>query len=90
MVKTNYELLETDDFKVTVNLLGFLKEIYPHLEEQTSLELNRPVTVVEVIETLGVSSKMVLFATIEDRQVAKEDTIEGSCELNLISPPAGG
>ncbi len=76
--------------KVTVNLTGHLKELYPHLEEQTSIELVQPVSVFTLLSRLGISSRMVLLVTIGDTLIGKETIIDQPCELNLVSPPAGG
>ncbi len=75
---------------VTVNIFGYLKELYPHLSSVAVVELDRPRAVGELIAALGISSKMVLFATVEGRMVDKNRLLDHPCELNLISPPAGG
>ncbi|GEM_PF-3171242 len=90
MVKGREELQAGSEFIVTVNLVGCLRDLYPHLAEQEVIELDRPVKVAEMIARLGISSRMVLFATVEERLVPKEALIDRSCEVNLISPPAGG
>lgn len=77
-------------FRVTVNILGHLKDLYPHLDAQTVIELGQPATIAVIVEQLGISTKMVLFATIDDRIVDKKRLIDQPCEINLISPPAGG
>jgi len=77
-------------FVVTINISGHLKDLYPHLEAQQTVELEQPVTVSGLIAARGISSKMVLFATIDDRIVDKQLLVEQSCTINLISPPAGG
>ena len=60
------------------------------MEDRQTIELDQPETVHNLINRLGISSKMVLFATVNDRIVDKGTLIEQSCEINLISPPAGG
>ena len=80
----------TAKLKVTVNISAGFKELYSHLEDRLTIELDQPVTIYNLIGRLGISSKMVLFATINDRIIDKQTLIEQSCEINLISPPAGG
>jgi sulfur carrier protein ThiS len=76
--------------RIEVNTLGYLKDLYPHLSEVAIVESEEPLTVLEIIGRLGVSSRMVLFVTIDDRIVPRETLVEEACSLNLISPPAGG
>lgn len=65
-------------------------DLYPHLKARTVIENEGPITVSEVIQSLGVSSKMVLFVTKDERIIAKDTWLESDCEINLLSPPAGG
>ena len=76
--------------EITVNIKGHLMDLYPHLGAITVIEYEGPVTVSEVIQSLGVSSKMVLFVTKDERIIAKDTRLESDCEINLVSPPAGG
>jgi sulfur carrier protein ThiS len=75
---------------ITVNIKGHLRELYPHLDDRTVIESKNPVTPSEVIQRLGVSSKMVLFVTKNERIIPKNTRLESDCEINLVSPPAGG
>ncbi len=76
--------------KIEVNTRGHLKDLYPHLNEVAVIENEEPLTVLEIIGRLGVSSRMVLLVNIDDRIVPKETLVEKDCSLILISPPAGG
>ncbi len=76
--------------KVTVNITGHLRDLYPHLEARTVIESEGPFSAAEVIQRLGISSKMVLFVTKDERIIAKDTRLESDCEINLVSPPAGG
>ena len=80
----------TAKLKVTVNISAGFKDFYSHLEDRQTIELDQPKTIYSLISGLGISSKMVLFATINDRIVDKQTLIDQPCEINLISPPAGG
>ena len=75
---------------ITVNVKGHLRDLYPHLEARTVIESEGPVTTSEVIRRLGISSKMVLFVTKDERIIPKNTRLESDCEINLVSPPAGG
>jgi sulfur carrier protein ThiS len=77
-------------YTVTIYITGHLRDLYPQLETETVIQLEKPATVAALIDQLGISSKMVLFATIDDRMVTKDQLIEQTCSLNLFSPPAGG
>jgi sulfur carrier protein ThiS len=77
-------------FSVTINVTGHLRDLYPKVEALSVIECNQPVTVAELIDRLGISSKMVLFATISERIVSKDYLVDQECVINLISPPAGG
>lgn len=79
-----------DKIRVTVNIAGHLKDLYPHLDAQMVIESERALTVDELIARLQISSRMVLFAAIDNRIVEKTELLESSCEINLVSPPAGG
>jgi sulfur carrier protein ThiS len=61
-----------------------------YAEARAVIESEGPVTAAEVIQRLGISSKMVLFVTKDERILAKDTRLESNCEINLISPPAGG
>jgi sulfur carrier protein ThiS len=76
--------------KITVNIKGHLRDLYPHLEARAVIKSEGPVTAAEVIRRLGISSKMVLFVTKDERIIAKDTRLESNCEINLVSPPAGG
>ena len=80
----------TDKIKVTVNVSAGFREHYSHLEDRQTIELEQPETVENIISRLGISSRMVLMATIDGRIVDKKTLIKQSCEINLVSPPAGG
>lgn len=73
-----------------INITGHLRDLYPQVEALTVIECNQPLTVAELIDRLGISSKMVLFATINERIVSKDYLVDQECSINLISPPAGG
>lgn len=77
-------------FNVTINITGHLRDLYPQVEPLTVIECDNPLTVAELIDRLGVSSKMVLFATISERIVNKDYLVDQECVINLVSPPAGG
>ena len=76
--------------KITVNIKGHLRDLYPHLKARAVIESEGPVTTAEVIGRLGISSKMVLFVTKDERIIPKNTRLESDCEINLVSPPAGG
>lgn len=76
--------------KVTVNITGCLKELYPHLSEQEVVESDQPLSVSGLIGELGISPRMVLFAVLNERIVPKDRQLFEDCEINLVSPPAGG
>lgn len=76
--------------KITLNLLGQLKELYPEQPEQAVLDLDQPQTLASLLERLGIHSKVILFATVDDRIVDKQQLIDRACVVNLFSPPAGG
>jgi len=76
--------------KITVNIKGHLTDLYPHLEARAVIKSESPVTASQVIQRLGISSKMVLFVTKDERIIAKDTRLESDCEINLVSPPAGG
>lgn len=80
----------TAKLKVTVNISAGFKDFYSHLEDRQTIKLDQPETVHNLINRLGIRSRMVLFATINDRIVDKQTLIDQPCEINLISPPAGG
>lgn len=80
----------TAKIDVTVNISAGFKDFYSHLEDRQTIELEQPETVQGLIRSLGISSKMVLLATVNDRIIDKQALIEESCEINLVSPPAGG
>ncbi len=80
----------TAKLKVTVNVSAGFKDLYSHLKDRQTIELDKPESLYSLISRLGISSRMVLFATINDRIIDKQTLIEQSCEINLISPPAGG
>lgn len=75
---------------IRINILGHLRELYPQLSEVSTVESESPITVSGIIRQLGISPRMVLFVTGNDRIIPKNTLIKGSCSLNLISPPAGG
>ncbi len=75
---------------ITVNVKGHLRDLYPHLEARTVIESDGPLTISEVIRRLGISSKMVLFVTKDERIIPKDTRLETDCEINFVSPPAGG
>ncbi len=77
-------------FSVTINITGHLRDLYPQVEALTVIESSQPLTVAELIDRLGISSRMVLFATISERIVSKDYLVDQECVINLISPPAGG
>jgi len=89
-MRYRWEVKLTDKITVTVNITGQLRDIYPHLEAQQVVETDQPVPVSVLILQLGINTKMVLFATINNRIAEKNYLVEQSCELNLVSPPAGG
>jgi len=76
--------------KITVNITGYLRDLYPHLNPRSVIESKDPVKASELIQRLGISSKMVLFVTKEERIIPKDTRLDSDCEINLVSPPAGG
>ncbi len=75
---------------VTVNVTGYLRELYPHLAEQRVVKSDLPLRVSELIGKAGISSRMVLFAMQNERIIPKDRQLLDDCEVNLVSPPAGG
>ena len=80
----------TAKIEVTVNFSAGFRDFYSHLEDRQIIKLDQPETIYSLIARLGISSKMVLFATINDRIVSKDYLIDKDTEINFISPPAGG
>ena len=76
--------------KVIVNITGYLRDLYPHLAEQEVVESDLPLTVSELIGKLGISPRMVMFAVLNERIIPKDGKLFDDCEINLVSPPAGG
>lgn len=76
--------------RVIVNIAGYLRELYPHLAEQEVVESDLPLTVSELIRKLGISPRMVMFAVLNERIIPKDGKLFDDCEINLVSPPAGG
>jgi len=75
---------------VKVIIQGYLRELYPHLEELEHVVDDKPLKVLEVISRLGIKPETVLFVMIEDRIVGKDYLVVSDTELILVSPPAGG
>ena len=76
--------------KVIVNITGYLRDLYPHLAEQEVVESDLPLTVSELIGKVGISPRMVLFAMQNERIIPGDRQLLDDCEINLVSPPAGG
>jgi sulfur carrier protein ThiS len=80
----------TKRINVTLNMHGQMKDFYPDQPEQLVVPLEKPETLAVLLKQLGIHSKIILFATIDDRIVDKQHLIDRSCVVNIFSPPAGG
>jgi len=77
--------------RLTVNLSGHLKSLYPDLEQVMEIELEQPVTVRDLAIRLGISPWIVMSASIDD-QLRDVDFLlqEDQTKVTLIGPMAGG
>ena len=78
---------------ILVKLLGTLSSHYPGGSYTTTgldLEVPEDLTVVELVERLGVEKKRVVMVTINGYLAKADDTIPENSIVKLIQPVSGG
>ncbi len=77
--------------RVDVKVAGHVRDLMPDGRDMYRLELDKPLTVSEIIEH-RVGSNPMLFASVvvNGQRRAKDYLVEEDAEIILLSPVAGG
>jgi molybdopterin converting factor small subunit len=76
--------------QVTVRLEGHLREFFPKLHEPRTVACERPITVAEIIEAVGMAASLPSSVLCNRVRVERDHVPADGDELVLLSPLAGG
>ncbi|MCL6451068.1 MAG: hypothetical protein K6T75_07250 [Acetobacteraceae bacterium] len=76
--------------RVRVKVHGHVREFLPGQAQEVTLDLSGPATVAQIIERLGVSPELFMYAFVDGQRRAREYRVERDAEVVLMSPAAGG
>ncbi len=76
--------------KVTFKVLGHLKELYFKNQDELTVSIDTPLTISQVLETLGFSSNQAMAFLVNGKAVGKDVLLQGGEEVFILSPLAGG
>jgi molybdopterin converting factor small subunit len=77
--------------KVKIYLSGHLKSLFPELSKEIVLEVEKPISVDELANRLGITPWIIMSAIINGQARGKDHLInEDNAEITLIGPMAGG
>ena len=75
---------------IKVSVRGHAVKYFPGEQERFDFETEAPLTILDMLKTLGVEPLLVMMANVNGERQPKTALIRPGDEVLLFSPPSGG
>jgi len=75
---------------IKVSVRGHAVKYFPGEQERFDFETDTPLTILDMLKTLGVEPLLVMMASVNGEKQPKTAIIKPGDEVLLFSPPSGG
>lgn len=76
--------------KITLRILGHLRDVYFEGKDLLEIEVDKPLTLLEILNRINLPSTMAMAYLKEGKPIHKETMLEGGEEIIILSPLSGG
>lgn len=76
--------------KITLRLSGGLRAVLTHLPEETTIHLDEPVSLEEILVQAGIKPLLIMAVIVDGERGDKDQVIDHDAVIHLIGPMAGG